>query len=74
MPFRGQLLKNEAGPSGPTSSTLIHGFAPCLPGRRPSSAVHHFGSVVLSEHEDGDKGGGSEARGPSRRCRSTDEQ
>ena len=23
--------------------TLIHGHAPCLSGRRPSSAVHHFG-------------------------------
>ena len=25
------------------SSTLIHGHAPCLSGRSPSSAVHHFG-------------------------------
>ncbi len=27
----------------PPSPTLIHGHAPCLSGRRPSSAVHHFG-------------------------------
>jgi hypothetical protein len=26
-----------------TSPTLIHGYALCLSGRRPSSAVHHFG-------------------------------
>jgi hypothetical protein len=26
----------------PLHSTLIRGYAPCLPGRRPSSAVHHF--------------------------------
>ncbi len=28
-------------------STLIRGHAPCLPGRRPSSAVHHFGLTLL---------------------------
>ena len=27
----------------PPSPTLIHGHAPGLSGRRPSSAVHHFG-------------------------------
>jgi hypothetical protein len=30
------------------SSTLIHDHASCLPGRRPSSAVHHFGEECLS--------------------------
>ena len=31
--------RSEAYPQ----STLIHGHALCLSGRRPSSAVHHFG-------------------------------
>ena len=36
--------KNEVPPSvGQPLSTLIHDHASCLPGRRPSSAVHHFG-------------------------------
>ena len=28
--------------------TLIQGHAPCLSGRRPSSALHHFGLSLLS--------------------------
>ena len=28
---------------GSPSPTLIHGHAPCLSGRRPSSVVHQFG-------------------------------
>ena len=48
MPFRGKLLKNEAGPSGPTSSsTLIQGHAPCLSGRRPSCAPFWWLRVPL---------------------------
>jgi hypothetical protein len=31
---------------GVPSSTLINGHAPCLSGRRPSSAVHHFGDHI----------------------------
>jgi len=38
-------IKRGGPPSvGIPSSTLIHGHALCLSGRRPSSAVHHFGS------------------------------
>jgi len=35
---------------GYPSSTLIHGHAPCLSGRRPSSAVHHLGFRTTKTH------------------------
>jgi len=45
MSFRGN--KTRWAPSvGVPSSTLIHGHALCLSGRRPSSAVHHFGIPI----------------------------
>ena len=38
---------NEAAShrGGSPQPTLIHGHALCLCGRRPSSAVHHFGHI-----------------------------
>jgi len=42
------IKKRGELPLGATSLTFIQGHAPCLSGRRPSSAVHHFGRRVDS--------------------------
>jgi hypothetical protein len=43
---------------GVPSSYLIHGHASCLPGRSPSSAVHHFGPHAGGAAAPGSQGGG----------------
>ena len=40
-----KIKRGGPHPSGYPQPTLIHGHAPCLSGRRPSSAVHHFGGL-----------------------------
>ena len=41
-----KIKRGGPHPSGYPQPTLIHGHAPCLSGRRPSSAVHHFGPIT----------------------------
>jgi hypothetical protein len=43
------IKKRGEPPLEATSPTLIHGHTPCLSGRSPSSAVHHFGVRKAAE-------------------------
>jgi hypothetical protein len=70
--------KTRRPPSvGVPSTYLIHSHAPCLSGRRPSSAVHHFGGLPLhcqvclgrGKREERRKRGGEAARGKGERRR-----
>ena len=53
MPIRGGKKINEGGRRSEAhlQPTLIHGHVLCLSGRRPSSAVHHFGAWALHNSE-----------------------